>query len=228
MMRQSCFLAILAPIALLGAAFQMAAAFPDESPPLRKPPEPKDGDVDVRYWGTVTEMTKTSITIQFDNRKEQKPKRFLLSETLAAGKYAIVGRLKPGFTFRSTVSPVEMYRLMDVKVGDWVTIRYACLDGVDICDNISITKRPGGQVPPLPAEAESLMDPEKFRKAKFPEVQWRPDPRSPYIPYHERMNAYWDLEDKGIPYPEKFGKKRRWPVAPTPREKKLPGPLISP
>ena len=195
----------------------MVAAAPDQQPTLRKPPEPKDGDVDVRYGGTVTEVTKSSITIQFDSQKDQEPKRFLVSETLAAGKYAIVGRTKPGHTFRPTVSPVEMYRLTDVKVGDWVAIRYARLDGVDICDNISITKRPGGQVPPLPEEAESLMDPEKIMKVRFPEVKWRPNPKSPYITYHERMNAYWDLEDKGIPYPAKFGEFRRFPIAPRPR-----------
>ncbi len=44
------------------------------------------------------------------------------------------------------------------------------------------------------------------------------------IPYHERMNAYWDLEEKGIPYPEKFGKYRRFPIAPMPREVKLGSP----
>jgi hypothetical protein len=32
------------------------------------------------------------------------------------------------------------------------------------------------------------------------------------------MNAYWDLVDKGIAYPEKFGKKRRFPEAPMPRQ----------
>lgn len=33
------------------------------------------------------------------------------------------------------------------------------------------------------------------------------------------MNARWDLEEKSIPYPEKFGPNRRWPAAPMPREK---------
>jgi hypothetical protein len=31
------------------------------------------------------------------------------------------------------------------------------------------------------------------------------------------INAYWDREERGIPYPEKFGKFRRWPEAPMPR-----------
>ena len=42
------------------------------------------------------------------------------------------------------------------------------------------------------------------------------EPRIP--PYHERMNAHWDLEDRGIPYPAKFGIMRRFPTAPPPRE----------
>ena len=88
-----------------------------------------------------------------------------------------------------------MYRLTDVKVGDWVCIKYARVDGVDVCDHIKIVKRPGGRVPPLPPGVE-----ERSR-----------------IPYHEWMNAYWDLEDKGIRYPEKFGAARRWPIAPMPR-----------
>lgn len=46
-------------------------------------------------------------------------------------------------------------------------------------------------------------------------------PQRLYIAYHEYMNAYWDLEDKGIPFPEKFGYMRRWPVALMPREVKV-------
>ena len=41
------------------------------------------------------------------------------------------------------------------------------------------------------------------------------------------MNAYWDLKDRGIPYPEKFGHRRLFPVAPMPREIKL-GPAVAP
>jgi hypothetical protein len=35
------------------------------------------------------------------------------------------------------------------------------------------------------------------------------------------------LVDKGIPYPEKFGKYRKFPAAPLPREVKL-GPPVAP
>ena len=87
-----------------------------------------------------------------------------------------------------------------------------------------MAKRPGGQVPPLPDEAEWLTSLEgslsaKHRAnlspamlAKIREIDAK------RIPYHEAVNAEWDLQDKGIPYPEKFGKNRRFPVAPMPRE----------
>jgi hypothetical protein len=37
----------------------------------------------------------------------------------------------------------------------------------------------------------------------------------------------WDLEDKGIPYPEKFGEDRRFPFAPMPRVAGTLGAVIS-
>src|SRR5262245_12282900 len=159
LMRQSIWLAALAPFLCLVAGSSAEAAPPDEQPPLRRPPEPRDGDVNVSYWGTVTELTKTSITIRFDNQRDHRPKIFLASETLAAGKFATERRMKLGKKTGHSVSPVEMYRLTDVKTGDWVLISYAHLDGVDTCDHICIQKRPGGRVPPLPKGAENLEPP---------------------------------------------------------------------
>jgi hypothetical protein len=132
-----------------------------------------------------------------------------------------------------------MYRLTDVKVGDTLLIYYSHLGGVDICDHIRITKRPGGRMPTLPKEAEDLLNPEEVHKARMAATKAKhpdwPDPKplppgyfGTYIPYNEYWDAYWDLEDKGIPYPEKFGKKRRWPVAPMPREVKPLVPLNGP
>jgi len=197
-------------------------AVDDPPKPLRKPrPEPKTDTAGSSYWGKVTEITKRSISIQFDNQKDQKPKKFLLSETMPAGKIPTEPRLMPGpripFTYR--VSPTAMYRITDVKLGDWVAIKYAHVGDLNICDHICIQKRPGGRVPPLPEEAEALAKPS-------PPPPGRPA-GPPYIPYHERINAYWDLEDKGIPYPEKFGKKRRFPVGPMPRKLTLDTPAIS-
>jgi hypothetical protein len=194
------------------------AAPPDEKAPLQKPPEPRDGSAENSYWGTVTEVTKTSISIQFDNQKDVMPKSFPLSETLAAGKFPVERRVMPGVRTRRWLTPANMYRITDVTVGDWVAIHYARLDGVDICDTISIRRRPGGRVPPLPKGVENLEPPVPLIEGEV---------YLSMIPYHERMNAYWDLEEKGIAYPEKFGRYRRFPAAPMPRAVGGAGPQIS-
>jgi hypothetical protein len=126
-----------------------------------------------------------------------------IPEVLAAGEVPKDPRPAGRRPYR--VQDMDMYRLTDVKVGDWVRIIYARVDGVDTCDHIKIIKRPGGRVPPLPKGVKEVS----------------------VVPYHERMNAYWDLEDKGIPYPESFatrGFPRRWPEAPPPREVSIPQP----
>lgn len=188
-------------------AFQVANCGEEPQLPARfapaKPPEPREGALGRRYVGTVTEVTKNSITIEWPG---EKPKKFSVSETLASGGFSVNSR-----TRSSTVFPPFCYRFTDVKVGDRVDIRFAYLDGVSICDHIRIDKRPGGRVPPLPEGAENLKTPSGRT----------------LIPYHERMNALWDLEDKGIPYPEKFGKNRRFPLAPMPRLVGTIGPVIS-
>jgi hypothetical protein len=215
-------LSLLVAWVLLQSSFAPASAKADSqdgTPPVSEPPEPRDGDVYIPYWGRVTELTCTSITIQFDNQKGLKPKQFLASETLAAGKIPLEPRPKPLQRQTYSVMPSSMYRLTDVKVGDWVLIHYTSLNGVDICDHIRIQKRPGGRVPPLPEEAERLRNPVESLKAKLPPGTPLPPEllRRQHIPYHEYMNAYWDLEDMGIPFPEKFGKDRRFPAAPMPR-----------
>jgi len=190
---------------LVGASSTGVASPPQVSRP--EPYEPKEGQVNITYWGVVTELTNDSITIQFDRQKDRKPKPFRVSETLAAGKIPMEPRkyASPVGPRAYLVFPDAMYRLTDVKVGDWVGIKYARVRGVDICDHISIHKRPGGRVPPLPEEVEALLKPTA------------PGLLARYIPYHEMVNARWDLEDKGIPYPEKFGVNRRFPIAPMPR-----------
>lgn len=192
-------------VLILCVSASLGGAAPPVDPESSKPPpEPKNDAGGIDYWGKVTELAKDSITIQFG---DDKPKRFPVSDTLALGKVPKEPRPIPGYDWPYFVMPSSMYRLTDVKAGDLVIIYYSHIDGVNICDHIRIQKRPGGLVPPLPEEAEALRRP-KYR---------------PHLPYHEWSNAYWDLEDKGIPFPEyfeKLGVQRRWPIAPLPREVK--------
>jgi hypothetical protein len=166
----------------------------------------------------VTELTKDSITIRGPG---EEPKRFPVSETLAAGKIPKEPRPIPGRRTPYVVSHVDMYRLTDVKVGDWVTIMYSQIGGVVTCDHICIRKRSGGRVPPLPDGVETSPGPQAYLRYDGVIV-----PRE-WIRYHEYMNAYWNLEDKGIAYPEKFGDRRRFPAAPPPRAVPVAVPVLT-
>ena len=153
--------------------------------------------MDADYGGVVTEVTKDSITIQWVNTPGEKPKTFAVSETLAAGNVPIEGRLPTGLARRNPLMPEYMYRLSDVKVGDCVGIIYARINGVDICDNIRICRRPGGEVPPLPKEAEDMRNPCEMWKAKhpgkpLPDRYWRRGwPRGHTSPTTRWLNDYW-------------------------------------
>ena len=192
----------------------------DLLPPPPKPPrEPTEGTVGWFYAGRVEDVTKDSITVLWPG---QAPKKFAVSETLATGKIPKDPRLTPGQVRGYVVTPEYMYRLSDVKKGDLSNITYARVNGVDTCDHISIQKRPGGRVPPLPQEAERLrwpeskMTPQQIASLKPGQLAMLKAARP--IPYHDVCNAYWDLKDHDIPYPEKFGRERRFPNAPAPRE----------
>ena len=61
-------------------------------PPIRSPNdprEPKREDVDISYGGTVTAVTKDSITIRYMNWT---PKTFAVSDTLARGDFSMQPR----------------------------------------------------------------------------------------------------------------------------------------
>jgi hypothetical protein len=157
------------------------------------PLKAREGGVNNHYGGVVTEVTKDSITIQWVNSFGEKPKKFAVSETLAAGKVPIERRVRAGFARPGNpMMPEYMYRLTDVRVGDCVGIFYARIDGVDICDHIRIWRRPGGEVPPLPRKAEDLRDEREVWKKNNP---GRPLPKllatQKYVPYHEWINNYW-------------------------------------
>lgn len=88
-------------------------------------------------------------------------------------------------------TPAAQYRLSDVKVGDKVFLDWWRFEGADYIHYVRIERRPGGKVPPSPAE--------------------KPDEKNPW---HEKANAYQELEEKGTPLPEKFRPK---PLPPPPR-----------
>lgn len=150
-------------------------------------------------YGTVTAVDKESITVADvgkiitryipvpgqPDREEvtiippQPPRRFIAHGPLAKGGYLEHG------------SPASQYRLSDVKVGDKVFFDWWRFEGTDYVHYVRIDRRPGGRVPPSPAE--------------------KPGEENPW---HEKANAYQDLEEKGIPLPEKFRPTRAVPPKP--------------
>ena len=195
---------------------------PAEQPAPPKPapaplyPEMLDPDwiqtrgVPRRTWGIVSAIGKDSLTLTFLPATEEvygpgpngqtifirinhvpapPPKEFKLSSLLADGK-AFIQR-----------GPEWSYRIADVKVGDGVRLyHHKRPNGTDCCDNICITGRPGGKVPPAPGE---------------------PEDKQPYR-WHEYQQAYQDFAEKGTPIPDKFLPEHERKTAPMPREVKHP------
>jgi hypothetical protein len=106
--------------------------------------------------------------------KDQPHRRFWAHHALADGEYLRSWGRMP-------ILDQFTYRLSDVRVGDLVNLYIHREDGYEICDAISIVRRPGGRVPPAHGES--------------------PDTK---VRHHERMNADQNLEDKGIPLAERF------------------------
>ena len=168
----------------------LAAPFPGDDKPipvLEDPPPEEKNQSRLPYYGIVTAIDKESITITGGQRrveevgpgpdgkwivqkviiyKGQPPRKFLACDALASGK----------FKKTPLTSSFETYRLSDVSVGDHVRIGYIRLNGVDIVEDISIRRRPGGLVPPAPGE-----DPKETNK------------------WHDRCNAREFLIVKAVP-----------------------------
>lgn len=194
-------------ILLTGVLLTSSALIGSGSPPRAPAPatqgEPTDGSIaksppaptiekwNDHYGGTVTAVGTDSITIVSPGWKEircandrsphdvvtkvvppQPPKTFPVSANLAAGGYC---------NFRGAS---HSYRLSDVRVGDGVSIEYMRVDGVDICQRICISGRPGGRVPIAPGERLDL---------PLTQYQW-----------HRRCNAEQDWKERGIPLPDEY------------------------
>jgi hypothetical protein len=105
----------------------------------------------------------------------EEPKRFP-----AAGKLAGQQPIEP--------EQGSGYVLSDVRVGDLVSIRYYTSHRrgiLEVCLEVKIWRRPGGKIPPWPGDGDPLTNERGTR-------------------FHQRMQAYQDWEEKGIPIPEKF------------------------
>jgi hypothetical protein len=111
--------------------------------------------------------------------------------------YKFVGRLAEN---KSGGYCQDSYRPADVMVGDVVHLGCSPTDEKNpVCHKISIMRRPGGKVPPVPDGA-------RFGARR----EW-----------HEHCQAYQDFLEKGTPLPDDLEPPPGYPyVAPMPREKK--------
>lgn len=140
--------------------------------------------------GAVTAVTATTITVAHEGGKTEVWTPDHNGRLSLSG--VIVDPPQPPKTF-TAVGPLAerehlpsgcegtLYRLSDAQVGDRVSFHSRKYDGVDEVHYVSITRRPGGRVPPCPAgDSESRG------------------------PWHERMNAIQAWEERREPIPDKY------------------------
>ena len=132
--------------------------------------DPGDGPIQYRF-GKVVEVSKVSLSVQF---KDGNDVRVLYPTP------AVLGTGQP-----MTPDENRTYELGEVRVGDEVEVVYLLRGGRNVCFQILINRRPGGTIPPLPAD--------------LPKNGMSGNRK----PRHERLQAYQDLEEKGIPIPDK-------------------------
>jgi hypothetical protein len=142
--------------------------------------------VGTREGYTITDAEGRLTVIR---EQDQIPRVFKLCKELATGGV------------RQGLTPANAYRVQDVKIGDYVGIRFDQVDGIDTCTEIRIHRRPGGLVPPSPDDRGDING----------------------LKYHEYQNAHNEWFDHGTPIPDKFLspwalEERRAKIAPMPRE----------
>lgn len=164
---------------------------PKPAPPPRPPFAPfaglptGGGDEGGKCSGTVTAVDEGSITVASGAQKltaYTATGEFMKTIAIPAGpprKFTAVGPLAEGGYLKDGF-PNAQYRLSDVRVGDKVFFDWRRVGKVYEVHYVSIYRRPGGRVPRSPGE-----------------------PPGEEHPWHERANAYQDLEEKGIPLPAK-------------------------
>ena len=127
------------------------------------------------YSGRVTEITKTTVSLQ---RPGKAAFRFRLSPSLAAGELPKFVA-EPGGPVPPEWLDIYLNVIADLRVGDIVQVEFSRWDQ---CDAFVIWKRPGGRVPPVRGE----------------------NPKPGRARYHESVNWRQDYEEHGIPLPERF------------------------
>lgn len=185
----------LVVVCLVVAANALRSSAVDEAP-LPRPVDPLQAEGDRlvvqnrRYNGFVTAVTGRSITITNPGGKET------IQEIGPAGGIVRITVRKipplPARTFQACelladggftrmFGASRSYGLLDVRIGDRIDINCHRDKGADICDNISIQRRPGGRVPPGNVD--------DFDGAKFGDGhRW-----------HDRCNAEQFIEEKIVP-----------------------------
>jgi hypothetical protein len=194
---------------------------PNAGDQVRKKTDPPGGGGVDYYGGQVTRLTAKSITIDKGPFWEERvpcdasgrPQPQLGTKTWYPAPPPRTLLFHPALAEGKLLTRChDQYRPLDVRVGDHVEVRSVMMNGEWTCVGITIGYRPGGRVPPSPNM-----------------VHW---PNSPTRPHHERMNAYADLHERGIPLPEWMTpewERQRVLVAPPPREvEPTPIPAASP
>jgi hypothetical protein len=138
--------------------------------------------------GQVMTVTAPDGTMTVFRKSDATPLRFRVSDWLAAGGYD------------PALRHTDIYPLSEVRLGDRVRLRNSqtdmhCQQSAYVCREVSIRRRPGGKIPPA----------------------WGEKPNALYK-HHERMQAYQDWEEKGVPLPDYLHPGGPWPqLAPPPR-----------
>jgi len=105
------------------------------------------------------------------NEGNDKPVRLLFAGTVAGGDAD------------GLFSGDATYRLSDLKVGDRIIVEtFVTAQGAHYCYQLSILRRPGGKIPPLPGDP--------FAGTKYE--------------HHLREQAAQEWEEKGIPIPAEY------------------------
>jgi hypothetical protein len=141
------------------------------------------------YGGIVTAVTADTITIaaqaQEKSRyyfKEGKLVRIETTRTPAQPPraFAVSDILVRGAAPNSRWGIGYNYRLSDVRVGDVIVIQYTPVKGVDVCELIHISQRPGGKVPFPPGTDEAYWKGKAWWGNPDPwGVGWPPKPVAP-------------------------------------------------